>query len=89
MQNGFGHQRKTCPKRSEISIKTPVPEPTPEPPVPEADGDSDSDATVDYRSESLLALVAGDDDVLIRLPKNFAVPSFVPLDGDGFGSCRG
>eukprot|EP00439_Symbiodinium_sp_Y106_P004184 s5891_g1.t1 len=43
-------------------------------------------STVDYRGDSLLALVAGDDDVLIRLPSSFAVPSFVPLDGDGFAS---
>ncbi|CAE7681247.1 GIP [Symbiodinium sp. CCMP2456] len=28
----------------------------------------------------------GESDVLIRLPKNFSVPSFVPLDGDGFAS---
>ena len=52
-----------------------------------ADGeDTDSDATVDYRGDSLLALVAGDDDVLIRLPSSFGVPSLVPLDGDGFAS---
>eukprot|EP00439_Symbiodinium_sp_Y106_P008403 s13465_g1.t1 len=50
------------------------------------DGDTDSDATVDYRGDSLLALVAGDEEVLIRLPSSFAVPSFVPLDGDGFAS---
>ena len=50
--------------------------------------DTDSDATVDYREreDSLLALAHGDDDVLIRLPSGFAVPSFVPLDGDGFAS---
>ena len=66
--------------------QTPVPEPTAEPPVPEAGEDTDSDATVDYRGDSLLALVAGDDDVLIRLPESFEVPSFVPLDGDGFAS---
>ena len=36
--------------------------------------------------DSLLALVAGDGDVLIRLPESFEVPSFVPLDGDGFAS---
>ena len=68
--------------------QTPLPEPTQEPPVPDADGDSDdTDATVDYREDSLLALAAGDQDVLIRLPKTFNVdPSFVPLDGDGFAS---
>ena len=68
--------------------QTPLPEPTQEPPVPDADGDSDdTDATVDYREDSLLALAAGDQDVLIHLPKNFKVdPSFVPLDGDGFAS---
>ena len=68
--------------------QTPLPEPTQEPPVPDADGDSDdSDATVDYREDSLLALAAGDQDVLIRLPRDFRVdPSFVPLDGDGFAS---
>ena len=66
--------------------QTPLPEPTAEPPVPEAGEDTDSDATVDYREDSLLALVAGDDDVLIRLPESFEVPSFVPLDGDGFAS---
>ena len=56
--------------------------------MPDADGDSDdSDATVDYREDSLLALAAGDQDVLIRLPRDFRVdPSFVPLDGDGFAS---
>ena len=66
--------------------QTPLPEPTAEPPVPEDGEDTDSDATVDYRGDSLLALVAGDDDVLIRLPDSFEVPSFVPLDGDGFAS---
>ena len=68
--------------------QTPLPEPTQEPPVPDADGDSDdSDVTVDYREDSLLALAAGDQDVLIRLPTNFRVdPSLVPLDGDGFAS---
>ena len=66
--------------------QTPLPEPTAEPPVPEDGEDTDSDATVDYRGDSLLALVAGDDDVLIRLPESFEVPSFVPLDGDGFAS---
>ena len=66
--------------------QTPLPEPTTEPPVPEDGEDTDSDATVDYRGDSLLALVAGDDDVLIRLPESFEVPSFVPLDGDGFAS---
>ena len=67
--------------------QTPSPAPTPEPPVPESDGDSDSDATVDYRDrDSLLALSCGDSDVLIRLPTDFLVPSFVPLDGDGFAS---
>ena len=35
---------------------------------------------------SLLALVEGDEDVLIQLPESFVVPSFVPLDGDGFAS---
>ena len=56
--------------------------------MPDADGDSDdSDATVDYREDGLLALAEGDQDVLIRLPKNFSVdPSLVPLDGDGFAS---
>ena len=35
----------------------------------------------------MLALAAGDHDVLIRLPSDFKVdPSFVPLDGDGFAS---
>eukprot|EP00439_Symbiodinium_sp_Y106_P026099 s5128_g3.t1 len=48
--------------------------------------DTDSDATVDYRETGLLALAAGDDDVLIRLPSDFDIPSFVPLDGDGFAS---
>ena len=66
--------------------QTPLPEPTPEPPVPEAGEDSDSDATVDYRDSSLLALANGDDDVLVRLPADFDIPSFVPLDGDGFAS---
>eukprot|EP00439_Symbiodinium_sp_Y106_P029510 s5219_g3.t1 len=66
--------------------QTPLPEPTAEPPAPEDGEDTDSDATVDYRGDSLLALVAGDDDVLIRLPESFEVPSFVPLDGDGFAS---
>ena len=68
--------------------QTPLPEPTQEPPVPDDDGDSDdTDATVDYREDSLLVLAAGDQDVLIRLPKNFKVdPTFVPLDGDGFAS---
>ena len=66
--------------------QTPLPEPTPEPSVPETGEDSDSDATVDYRDSSLLALTNGDDDVLIRLPADFQVPSFVPLDGDGFTS---
>ena len=66
--------------------QTPLPEPTPEPPVPETGEDSDSDATVDYRDSSLLALANGDDDILIRLPADFQVPSFVPLDGDGFTS---
>ena len=66
--------------------QTPLPEPTAEPPVPEAGEDTDSDATVDYREDSLLDLVAGDDDVLIRLPASFEVPSFVPLNGDGFAS---
>ncbi|OLP86666.1 hypothetical protein AK812_SmicGene32182 [Symbiodinium microadriaticum] len=71
-----------------IIQQTPLPEPTQEPPVPDADGDSDdTDATVDYREDSLLALAAGDQDVLLRLPKNIKVdPSFVPLDGDGFAS---
>ena len=55
--------------------QTPLPESAAEPPVPEAGEDTDSDATVDYREDSLLALVAGDD-----------VPSLVPLDGDGFAS---
>ena len=55
--------------------------------MPDADGNSDSDATVDYREDSLLALAAGDEDVLIRLSKTFKVdPSLVPLDGDGFAS---
>ena len=54
--------------------------------MPEDGEDTDSDATVDYRGDSLLALVAGDDDVLVRLPESFEVPSFVPLDGDGFAS---
>ena len=54
--------------------------------MPEDGEDTDSDATVDYRGNSLLALVAGDDDVLVRLPESFEVPSFVPLDGDGFAS---
>eukprot|EP00439_Symbiodinium_sp_Y106_P002648 s6235_g1.t1 len=66
--------------------QTPLPAPTAEPPVPADGEDTDSDATVDYRGDPLLALVAGDDDVLIRLPSSFAVPSFVPLDGDGFAS---
>ena len=66
--------------------QTPLPAPTTEPPVPADGEDTDSDATVDYRGDSLLALVAGDDDVLIRLPTSFAVPSFVPLDGDEFAS---
>ena len=68
--------------------QTPLPEPTPEPPVPETAEDTDSDATVDYREreDSLLALAHGDDDVLIRLPSGFDLPSFVPLDGDGFAS---
>ena len=66
--------------------QTPLPEPTPEPPVPETGEDSDSDATVDYRDSSLLALANGDDDVLIRLPADFDIPSFVPLEGDGFAS---
>ena len=66
----------------------PAPKAAPsEPPIPEADSDADSDATVDYRDpSSLLALVEGDEDVLIQLPESFAVPSFVPLDGDGFAS---
>ena len=51
--------------------QTPLPEPTAEPPVPEDGEDTDSAATVDYRGDSLLALVAGDDDVLIRLPDFF------------------
>ena len=54
--------------------QTPLPEPTQEPPVPDEDGDSDdTDATVDYRDrdDSLLALAAGDQDVLIRLPSDF------------------
>ena len=63
--------------------QTPLPAPTAEPPVPADGEDTDSDATVDYRGDSLLALVAGDDDALIRLPTSFTVPSFVPLDGDG------
>ena len=66
--------------------QTPLPAPTAEPPVPADGEDTDSDATVDYRGDSLLALVAGDDDALICLPTSFAVPSFVPLDGDGFAS---
>eukprot|EP00439_Symbiodinium_sp_Y106_P015903 s5135_g2.t1 len=66
--------------------QTPLPEPTPEPSVPETGEDSDSDATVDYRDSSLLALANGDDDILTRLPADFQVPSFVPLDGDGFTS---
>ena len=53
--------------------------------MPDDDGDSDdTDATVDYREDTLLALAAGDDDVLIGLPRDFKVdPSLVPLDGDG------
>ena len=66
--------------------QTPLPEPTPEPPVREVGEDSDSDATVDYRDSSLLALANGEDDVLVRLPADFDIPSFVPLDGDGFAS---
>ena len=67
--------------------QTPLPEPTQEPPVPDADGDSDSDATVDYREDGLLALAAGDEDVLVLLPPNFKVdPSYILLDGDGFAS---
>ena len=66
--------------------QTPLPEPTPERPAPEAAEDTDSDATVDYRETGLLALAAGDDDVWIRLPSDFDIPSFVPLDGDGFAS---
>ena len=66
--------------------QTPLPASTTEPPVPADGEDADSDATVDYRGDSLLALVAGDDDVLIRLPSFFGVPSLVPLDGDGFAS---
>ena len=66
--------------------QTPLPASTTEPPVPADGEDTDSDATVDYRGDSLLALVAGDDDVLIRLPSSFGVPSLVPLDGDGFAS---
>ena len=67
--------------------QTPLPEPTQEPPVPDAVGDSDSDATVDYREDGLLALAAGDEDVLVLLPPNFKVdPSYILLDGDGFAS---
>ena len=47
---------------------------------------SDSDTTVAYRDSSLLALANEDDDILIRLPADFQVASFVPLDGDGFTS---
>ena len=64
----------------EVPIQqTPLPEPTP-------GEDSDSDATVDYCDSSLLALVNGDDDALVRLPVDFDIPSSVPLDGDGFAS---
>ncbi|CAE7517845.1 GIP [Symbiodinium sp. CCMP2456] len=72
-------------ERSPIQ-QTPIPEPAPEPPVPDAGGESDSNASVDYRDDLLLAVAVGDEDVLIRWPKNFAVLSFVPLDGDGFAS---
>ena len=38
------------------------------------------------RPSTIVGFLAGDDDALIRLPTSFAVPSFVPLDGDGFAS---
>ena len=66
--------------------QTPVPATSSDPPVPAQSADSDSDAAVDYEGQGLLALAAGDEDVVICLPSDFAVPSFVPLDGDGFAS---
>ena len=60
--------------------QTPIPEPAQEPPVPAVENDSDSDATVDYREDSLFALAIGDEDVLIRLPKDSrSTLKFLPL----------
>ena len=65
-----------------------TPAPSDQAPIPETGSDSDSDATLDYRDQqsSLLALVEGDEDILIELPSDFQVPDFVPLDGDRFAS---
>ena len=72
----------------EFPIIHETPAPSDQAPIPEAGSDSDSDATVDYRDQqsSLLALVEGDEDILIELPSDFKVPDFVPLDGDKFAS---
>ena len=68
----------------EFPIIQETPAPSSQAPIPENGSDSDSDATVDYRDQqsSLLALVEGDEDILIELPSDFKVPDFVPLDGD-------
>ena len=72
----------------EFPIIHETPAPSDQVPIPETGSDSDSDATVDYRDQqsSLLALVEGDEDILIELPSDFKVPDFVPLDGDKFAS---
>ena len=72
----------------EFPIIHETPAPSDQAPIPETGSDSDSDATADYREQqsSLLALVEGDEDILIELPSDFRVPDFVPLDGDGFAS---
>ena len=72
----------------EFPIIHEAPAPSDQAPIPEAGSDSDSDATVDYRDQqsSLLALVEGDEDILIEWPSDFTVPDFVPLDGDKFAS---
>ena len=72
----------------EFPIIHETPAPSNQVPIPETGSDSDSDATVDNRDQqsSLLALVEGDEDILIELPSDFKVPDFVPLDGDKFAS---
>ena len=72
----------------EFPIIHETPAPPNQAPIPATGSDSDSDATVDYRDQqsSLLALVEGDEDILIELPSDFKVPDFVPLDGDKFAS---
>ena len=63
----------------EFPIIHETPAPSDQVPIPETGSDSDSDATVDYRDQqsSLLALVEGDEDILIELLSDFKVPDFV------------